>query len=562
MSPEEFLELLQEVGSDDPRFLRLPVEGNLNLAEWEKSHPSVKRIPACIIKGDVDARGCKSLERLDCKVEGTVDLRKSGVVELGKSFSSSGDFLAAECTRLKVLRGHFGADVLLQSSSIVEIPSGVKIAGSLSISKCDYLITVGCEVGGSLHAVRSGISSLGKDFRCAGDVNIQNCPNLKTLGYIGSPRDVYLTNSGVEAVDEDFECRESFYANDNKKLRRVGDSSGINVGKVLLVSGSPRISSVKVTKVKGDSQIVRCQSLKEVAGHFSGSLFLSRCGVENLTDALRTGGNLIVEKCPKLKSLSPRSARNIELSDLRSLDLVSGKMKCGNDMIIHHCPSLKKISGEIVGDFLLFGPVNIPVIDQTLKIQGGFRSAGATRSGKNFRADLVKIGRIEAQFGGEVTLNQVHLGSTGSSFSCESFYMGMIHSNPDLRGKVRGNVAVGHSPIEKIGAAFECGGDMKLEKCMALSGLNCNISGNLLLFECLVPALLPAFHCSGSVMFLDCVNSEGERVPKLVIPTSTQSSIVSPSTPKKNDKIPSLKKPSLNPSRNSRPAEPTAKSVI
>lgn len=553
MSPEKFLKLLQEVGSDDPRFFRMSVEGDLNLIEWGKTHPAIKRIPPCVVKGNIDARGCRFLERLDCKVEGTVDLRKSGVIELGKSFSAEGEFLASECPRLKVLRGHFGSDVLLQSSSIEEIPSGVKIAGSLSISKCDDLGNVDCEVGGSLHAVRSGVMSLGKNFRCSGDVNIQNCPSVNTLGYIGEPKDVYLTNSGVETVRGDFQCRESFYANDNKKLLSVGDSSGISVGKALLVSGSPHLGIVRVASVKGDAQVVSCPSLKEVTGHFLGNLFVAKCGLEHLSKHLRTAGNLVVEKCSKLKSLSVRAARNIELSELRSLSLISEEMGCGHAMVIQGCPSLKKISGEIGGDFLLFGPVDIPVIDRSLKVRGDFRASGGAHSGKNLRAALVKIGKIDAQFAGEVVLSQVDLGSTGQSFSCKSFHMDLNRFNPDLRGRVRGDVGIAHSPIEKIGAAFECGGEMKLEKCMALSGLNCNISGSLLLFECLVPPLLPAFHCSGSVMFLDCINSKGERVPKLVIPAATPSDGATPRPVEKKNTTTLLKKPNLDHVKNTHP---------
>lgn len=545
MAPQDFLELLMEEGGDDSLFSKLVVVGDLNLAEWEESRPGVKRIPPCLIQGNIKAAGCQSLERLDCRVEGCVDLQKSTVVEIGESFSVSGDFLASECSSLKSLRGSFGADVIFRASSIEEIPAGVKIAGDLSISRCKHLRRVDCEVGGSLHSIRSSVATLGINFRCGGDVNIIDCANLKTIGYVGLPQNVYLTSSGVEAVTENFECRESLYINDNERLLSIGSGSGINVGKTLLVSGCSRLTSLTATGAGGDAQVVRCPKLKELKGQFSGSLLLSKCGVEYLSKHLCVDGHFIVDKCSKLVNLSSRTGKNLELGELKNLSSISAEMRCGRDMVVQGCPSLRIISGEIRGDFLLFGTADIPLLDHSLRVFGGFRAAGGAQSSRcSARGKLIKIGRIETQFGGEVILHQVDLGSTGAGFACDSFRMTLSYSNPDLRGKVKSDTVITHSPIEVIGAAFECGGDMKLENCMALSRLNCNVSGNLNLLESQSPVFLPAFHCSGSVFVVKCMNSKGEPSPALILPPPSPAKDITLTPPKKSGQLQPLKKPS------------------
>lgn len=548
MSPQEFLELLSEEGGDDTRFSKLVIVGDLDLAEWEESRPGVKKIPPCLIQGNIKAAGCQSLEKLDCKVEGFVDLQESTVVEIGESFAVSGDFLASECSSLKSLRGSFGADVIFRASSIEEIPAGVKIAGDLSISRCKHLRKVDCEVGGSLHSIRSSVETLGINFRCGGDVNIIDCANLKTIGYIGLPQNVYLTSSGVEVVTENFECRESLYINDNESLLSIGSGSGINVGKTLLVSGCPRLTSLTANGARGDTQVVRCSKLKELKGHFSGGLLLSNCGVEHLSKHLWVAGHFIVDKCSKLVSLSSRTGKNLELGELKNLSSISEEMRCGRDMVVQGCPALRTISGEIKGDLLLFGTADIPVLDHSLRVFGGFRAAGGARNNRRSgHGKLIKIGRIETQFGGEVTLHQVDLGSTGAGFACDSFHMTLSYSNPDLRGKVKSDAVITHSPIEVIGAAFECGGDMKLENCMALSRLNCNISGNLSLFESQSPAFLPAFHCSGSVFVVKCVNSKGEPSPALIFPPPPPTKDITPTPPQKGTQLQPLEKPNQTP---------------
>lgn len=549
MSPREFLELLSEEGGDDTRFSKLAIVGDLDLAKWEKSHPGIKKIPPCLIQGNIKAAGCQSLEKLDCRVEGCVDLQKSTVVEIGESFSVTGDFLASECSSLKSLRGSFGADVIFRASSIEEIPAGVKIAGDLSISRCSHLRKVDCEVRGSLHSVRSSVGTLGINFRCGGDVNIINCANLKTIGYIGLPQNVYLTSSGVEVVTENFECGESLYINDNKSLLSIGSGSGINVGKTLLVSGCSRLMSLTANGARGDAQVVRCSKLKELKGHFSGGLLLSNCGVEHLSKHLWIEGRFIVGKCSKLARLSSRTGKNLELGELKNLSSISEEMRCGRDMVVQGCPALRTISGEIKGDFLLFGAADIPVLDHSLRVFGGFRAAGGARNNRRGGWGLIKIGRIETQFGGEVSLHQVELGSTGVGFACDSFRMTLGYSNPDLRGKVKSDAVVTHSPIEVIGAAFECGGDMKLENCMSLSRLNCNISGNLRLLESQSPAFLPAFHCSGSVFVTNCVNSKGEPSPALIFPPPPPTKDITPTPPKKGTQPQVTEKPNQTPQK-------------
>lgn len=529
--PDQFLKLLS-----DPAMASITspivVAGIVDLGKWEKTNPPVKHIPKCQIRGSLLARSCEQLESLDCHVSGRVDVSGSGINCLGKNFSVGKHFAAESCDRLRSLRGQFGGDVSVKASALEKIPASVKIVGSLDVRDCRSLKLVDCDIEGSFIASKLfALLELGENFRCKGDVSLLSCMNLKVLGFIGHPLSVSLENSGVREVREDFTCRGTVIITSEPNLTSIGANAkfwskgrsgrsgrGATIGNDLFLSGCEKLLHLSLRFLGGDGEIKHCPSLTKISAVVGGNLTLSQCGLEDLGELLRVKGDLIVEACDSLQSLAPQVGRTLEIRESPVLDCIREDLVCGRDVVVLNCPRLRTISGEIEGDLSISGPVNIPVLDKSLHVYGGLKANSVSSLDSP-----TCIEKIDTIFGGEVVLSGISLGSTGSSFECQSLYLENCLTGTDLRGWVRDSVTVKNCPIEVISAGLECRGQMKLESCPKLSKINCVVGGFLMVLSSLAPVLLRAFSCQGSVVFIGCVDREGKAVPRVFIPAPSPS---------------------------------------
>lgn len=548
LSPDQFLKLLQSPSGSLELTRETVVKGNVVLKPDKTLRPPISVIPQCKIEGSLVATGYKHLRGIDCHVTGDVIVGGSGLAELGEHFKADQHFEADGCVNLKSIRGKFGGDVDLRASGVEGIPSSVSISGSLDLRECRHLRSLDCLVAGGVNASKSSIFELGENFRCSGELDLQSCRNIEHLGFVGSPTDVSLEESGIRRIDSSFECTGSLLVANAPRLVSIGEPStpmtgrsGLSVGQRLVVSACHKLRAIKFCHVGVYAGIFQCPLLEVVSGHVKGSMSVSICGVKKLDNDLNVGGNLMIEKCGHLQGLSPTVGKNLELSELPKLCLLNNGFSCGRDVIVQSCPKLEKLSGKVEGNVLLFGPLNIPLIDKTLCVKGGLRVAGVSTLDQLKKPTSVWIGKIDTAFGDEVLLSHLGLGSTGSNFTCPSFHLTGGNYNTSLQGRVRGDAVVENCPIEAIGAGLECDGEMRIEGCLALTRLNCSVDGNLLVFGGQAPELLPAFACQGSVTFLHCVDRHGEIIPRKVIPPPGQRGvpIIAPSTvtlPKSKDK--------------------------
>jgi hypothetical protein len=471
----------------------LIVSGDVDLKKLPAHAPSRVNISGCRIRGNLLARGEGRLESVNCQVDQSVDLHGSAVKTTGSNFLVGGNLDVEECRHLRVLRGHIAGNVDACASGLVEVPCATTIGGSLDVRDCRRLDSVNCTLKGGLTATRSSLRILGENFRCNADLDLRDCPRLEEIGFVGTPQDVSLVNSGLVTITDGFSCSGSVLVASSPRLKCIGEARGVKIGGNLVVSDCKKLQSIAVLRVGLGAGISSCPSLRRVAGAFGGTVSLSKCSLEELTAELKVDGELLAELCPFLKNVASSSGSNVHLSDLLSLEKIEEQFFASGNVEVTACPTLSEIQGKVGGDLFLRGPLRLDRLDAHLQLGGCLRVSAPGLVSKKSTARPSSIGQLSISLPGSVELNNVRIGSLSSSFACSSLSAISTIFDGNLGGMVYGDASFTECQIENISASFECAGSLCLENCEGGVKLNCTIGGAFRTIGPSAPEFLPAF---------------------------------------------------------------------
>lgn len=490
VTPQRYLELAStaplELPSEDEL---LVVTGTVNLSV-SPLRDKVRALPPARIEGDLRATGCHTLESVCCEVRDTVCLDGSGVRTLGPGFAAQSSFSANQCRNLAEVHGFFPSTVELEESGITQLSKEFRCAGDLYLAGCDRLSSLDCVVGGSVFANRSSVEHLGENFSCSQELHLTACPRIRTVpGVHGPPTDAYLADSGVERVEKSFSCSGSLVLKD---VSRLVELSG-RVGQQVSVSNAPSLESIAGLHAGRSLSVSNCPRLRVVRFTSGGSASFHRCGMKSLSGTTAASGELSVIDCANFRELGGRWGGDVTLVDLRALLRVEGTFVCDGDLTARSCPDLVQLSGRVMGRANLVGLGSLGVIGEDFSVIGDMVVDAAD----------TRLGEVGCLVGGNFRIaNAPRLASTSRRFqvglcatfrACPAFRV--------LRGRVCGDAELKQgTAVEKIGADFECGGNLVISNCPPVESVNCVVSGDLVLDHAAVKRKGPAFRCGGRVV--------------------------------------------------------------
>jgi hypothetical protein len=490
ITPDQYLDLAvnwsESVGSSSELLI---VKGTVDLRKSSTKN-KIRILPPAKIEGDLLASDSPALEEVCCEVRNSVNLDGSGVHTLGPGFVAHASFSANRCHRLKKVEGRFPSEVELEESGVQHLTRNFRCAGDLYISDCDQIETLDCFVGGSVFANRSTVSRLGENFSCAGELHLTACENIKEVSKInGPPTTVYLASSGVERILEDFACSDSLVVKDNYRLVSISGT----VGQSSNIESAPLLEKIAKLHSRKSLSVSNCPTLREVDFSTNGPACFHRCGMPCLSKASRSKGELSIVDCQNFRQLGGEWSGDVTLVDLPALQTISEDFICDQDMTIRKCPDLVRLSGRVRGranlvglgvlenmgeDLVVIGDLVVDAADTRLKSIGCLVGGTAT---------IVNAPMLES------TSREFKVGLSARFQSCPQFKI--------LRGRVHGDTVIKQGTrVEKIGADFECGGNLTIADCPPVENINCAIGGDLILERTLIKKTGPAFRCSGKII--------------------------------------------------------------
>lgn len=484
------------------------VTGSVNLS----AHPLkdlVRILPRALIDGDLCATGCRFLEAVHCEVRGKIRIDDSAVRTLGPGFAAHSEFSANRCMNLAELSGFFPSTVELEESGVRRLPREFRCGGDLYLSSCGSLVSLDCTVSGSVFANRSSVELLGDNFSCLQELHLTGCPRLRTVPEVhGPPTSVYLAESGVERVSPSFACSGSLVLKDVACLREL---SG-RVGQSAVVANAPCLETVDGLSAGKSLSVSGSPSLRLVRFSTAGPASFHRCGMEELHDSSTASGELSIVDCGEFRQLGGEWRGDVTLVDLRALSRVRATFACDGDLTLRSCPDLVHLAGRVRGranlaglgglekigpDFSVIGDMTMDAVDTRLRelgclVGGNFRIANAPMLESSSPRFLV--------------------GLNATFRACPKFRV--------VRGRVCGDTELKQgTAIGKIGADFECGGNLLISNCPPVESVNCVVAGDLVLEHSSVRKRGPAFSCGGKVVlgpassFPDDPSAQARAVP-------------------------------------------------
>ncbi len=488
ITPRQYLDLAAGLSGPLDPAEQLIVRGSVDLSSFASRH-LVRVLPPAKIEGNLVASDCACLERVSCEASGDVRLDGSAVRYLGNGFSAGGSLSANRCRRLETVEGIVISTVELEESAVVSLSKNFRCSGDLYLSDCDRLELLDCVVRGSVFANRSSVSSLGENFSCSGELHLTACENIRNIGRIkGPPTAVYLPSSGVERITSDFLCSGTLVSKENPRLVELSGTIGASA----TISDAPLLEKIFELKTSSSLTVSNCPALREVQFSALGPVSFHRCGMQNLSKKCISRGELSIVECPNFRGLSGEWQCDVTLVNLPALVSVGEGFMCDQDLTVKKCPALSHLSGRVRDSARLSDLESLETMGSDLQIIGDLVVDGSA-------AALKSLGCL---VGGNATIvNAPHLESTTGMFkvgldarfqSCPKFAI--------LRGCVCGNTELQRGThVKKIGADFECGGNLVISDCLPVISINCQVAGDLILRRTSVERVGPAFQSAGKI---------------------------------------------------------------
>jgi len=490
LTPRQYLDIAASWGNSAPHpAAGWIVRGTVDLSASPLKN-KIRLLPPARIEGDLRASGSRSLETVCCEVRDDVWLDGSGVKTLGPGFAAHASFSANRCRQLEVVEGFFPATVELEESGIRVLSKNFKCRGDLYLAECDQLEFLDCAVGGSVFANRSAVASLGENFSCAGELHLTACENIKRIGKVnGPPTTVYLPDSGVEKITEDFVCSGSLVIKDNYSLKEVSGS----VGQSTNISNSPILEKIFSLHAAKSLSVANCPSLRTAHFTTKGPASFHRCGMPSLSAAASAQGELSVIDCGNFRRLGGSWGGDVTLVDLCALQSIEKDFICDQDLTVRKCPDLIRLCGRVRGQAHLVDLGALEDIKEDLIVVGDLKVDAAGTHLKSIgclvggNATVVNAPMLES------TSQRFKVGLSARFQSCPEFRVlrGCVYGDAELKQGTR---------IEKIGADFECRGNLIISNCPPVKNMNCAITGNLILEHTSVEKIGPAFRCLGKII--------------------------------------------------------------
>lgn len=488
LTPKQYLDLAASgtpLPADHRGFPPL-VNGRVNLA----SHPggmTIRSLPSAEIVGDLLAVGCRSLEKVDCVVRGDAILNRSGVREFGPSFRVGGELRMQACNRLECLEGDFPSSVELSESSVRRLGARFSCAGSLSVSSCPLLENLDCRVRGSVFAQESSLAALGPNFACFGDLRLEGCRSLSYLGIVaGPPNRVDISCSAVEEVGPSFSCRGDLVAADMPRLRKIsGSASGS-----LSVSSAPRLVSVSFSARRSLS-LSNCPALRTVEFSTNGSVSLHKCSMDKIAPHSSGRGELSLVACHRLREIELTWSGSVVLVDLPEIERVMPSFACEGSLMVRSCPSLRSIAGRVGNRVDLVEVPRLEEIGHDLEVGGDMTVSGSSSSLRVLGCSVAGALSVMGPNGLESTAPSFRVGGSLLLRRCATLKV--------VRGLVEGTVEIREGcSVERLGADFECGGDLVLMDGPCPLRVNCRVAGDVVVERWKIEGTGPAFSCGGA----------------------------------------------------------------
>lgn len=183
---------------------------------------------------------------------------------------------------------------------------------------------------------------------------------------------------------------------------------------------------------------------------------------------------------------------SVVLVDLPELEGILPSFACEGSLMVRSCPSLRSIAGIVGTRVDLVEVPGLEEIGRDLEVGGDMTVSGSSSS--------LKV--LGCSVAGSLSV----MGPNGLESTAPSFRVGgslLLHRCPVLkvvRGLVEGTVEIREGcAVERLGADFECGGDLVLMDGTCPLRVNCRVAGDVIVQLWPIASTGPAFSCGGSV---------------------------------------------------------------
>jgi hypothetical protein len=223
----------------------------------------------------------------------------------------------------------------------------------------------------------------------------------------------------------------------------------------------------------------------------NGGVSLHKCGIDRIAPHSSGGGELSLVGCHRLQELSLAWPGSVVLVDLPDLEVISPLFASEGSLLVRSCPSLRSLAGSVSSRVDLVEVPALSEIDHDFTVGGDMTISGSFHSLKTIGCSVAASLTIVGPCSLESTNPSLRVG--GSLLLCRCSELKV------LRGLVEGTVKIVEgSGLEKLGADFECGGDLMLSDGLSDLRLNCRVAGNVIVERWKIASTGPAFSCGGA----------------------------------------------------------------
>ena len=365
---------------------------------------------------------------------------------------------------LKEIHCRVWGDVCVSKSGLRGFFGGL-VSGTFEAEDCLSLRNVSGLFEKDVDLARSGIDSLDQDFECRGSLNVTSCNRLREINsVIGGALIARL--SGLKKFGPSCRVGGDVDISHCAKLRHLN-----NIGSPMdVVARSSGIESVSPRfKCRGDLKISLCRYLESVGGRCGGDASITQSSVRQLRN-LTCAGSISAQDCPDLVQILATAGVDLNISECTSLVEISPSCQATGMLKVGPNVSLSKISGHFPSEVRLLGLEKLSEIDASFSCSRNLliRHCGNLKS-------------VEGKVGGNLLFHGSHAVENISSF-CQ--VMGSLVASGGLStgdilkvppkmvfsGKVFKDLRIQHLPIDVVvSPSFSSGGDCSVRNCRSAS---------------------------------------------------------------------------------------------
>lgn len=305
--------------------------------------------PAFCCTGALVLDRCRNFHELGrlWKQPGDVYLGKSGIRAIDQGFSCRGDLVLDDVPLLERMGGSVGGKVnVSEAPNLINIDS-VKVGGGISVRRCPNLTKVSFSGEGLAFFGECGMTAISPSPGWEGDLALSRCSGTREIGgqWPGGVRLHSLPE--LVRLRGDFLCKETLEVHDCPKFSLLVGQTGGDA----FIQGCEKLGMLGPSlKVGGrlifggdDSPVTSIGCLVE------GPVVLSRMSRLEETAATFRTADLTITDCPVFRVLRGRVKGDTTVSDCPAMEFIGADFEGGRNLLVKRCPPLKSLNCWVGG---------------------------------------------------------------------------------------------------------------------------------------------------------------------------------------------------------------------